>query len=161
MYNALASSNSLLKSHHPLPFLVFKSGKHTNSLWNDRGWNLGANSRTSWCLCVWRWIRRNSYGYDLELYRLLVRWQNEVSAIPEFRLTFFGAPKIFGNRNSHTLNKTLVLFPGVGKYLKEKNPNVGIYAVEPAESQVINGKPHTPHKIQGTYPEVDYLKNHA
>uniref|UniRef100_A0A914CNU9 Cysteine synthase n=1 Tax=Acrobeloides nanus TaxID=290746 RepID=A0A914CNU9_9BILA len=38
---------------------------------------------------------------------------------------------------------------GVGKYLKEKNPKVGIYAVEPAESQVIHGKPHSPHKIQG------------
>ncbi|CAJ0585894.1 unnamed protein product, partial [Mesorhabditis spiculigera] len=40
-------------------------------------------------------------------------------------------------------------FTGVGRYLKEKNPNIQMYPVEPHESSVINGLPHTPHKIQG------------
>lgn len=38
---------------------------------------------------------------------------------------------------------------GVGRFLKEKNPNVEVYPVEPFESSVLNGFPHSSHKIQG------------
>ena len=38
---------------------------------------------------------------------------------------------------------------GVGEYIKPKKPTFKIVAVEPAESPVLSGGTHTPHKIQG------------
>ena len=38
---------------------------------------------------------------------------------------------------------------GVGRYLKQQNPAVKVYAVEPSTSAVLNGQPAGAHKLQG------------
>ena len=41
---------------------------------------------------------------------------------------------------------------GVGRYFKEQNPKIEVYAVEPARSAVINGHERGQHKFQGMGP---------
>ena len=48
-----------------------------------------------------------------------------------------------------TDGKVDIFVAGVGTYLKSKNPNVKVVAVEPADSPVLSGGQPGPHKLQG------------
>lgn len=83
-------------------------------------------------------------------YVLLDQFSNPDNADAHYRST---GPEIL--REAKTLDAFVAgvgtggTITGIGRFLREHLPAVGLYAVEPAESAVLSGKPAGPHLIQG------------
>lgn len=79
------------------------------------------------------------------------QFNNPVCAEVHYRTT---APEIYGQRNGEVdifvaCVGTGGTLTGIGRYLKEKNPNCKVIAVEPQKSPLLSGGKAAPHGIQG------------
>ena len=86
----------------------------------------------------------------LERYRLLNQFENPSNPKAHYQTT---AVEIFNKIKNIDIFLTAIgtggTITGVGRFLKEQNPNIEIFGVEPCESAVINKKPKGAHKIEG------------